>query len=112
MTEVPDLHPKYNTPKLDERSRELRRLLVRMIKVDGRGHIGPALSLFEILRVLYDDVLRFDAKNPKMPERDRCILSKGHGCIALFALLADKGFFQMEELDRFCRKESIFLINK
>ncbi len=107
MTEVPGLHPPYNTPPLDARSRELRGLLVRMIKVDGRGHIGPALSLFEILRVLYDDVLRFDAKNPRWAERDRCILSKGHGCIALFALLADKGFFPMEELDRFCHKDSI-----
>jgi transketolase len=77
------------------------------VKVDGRGHIGPALSLFEILRVLYDDVLRYDASNPRKAERDRCILSKGHGCIALYALLADKGFFPMEELDRFCRTDSI-----
>lgn len=107
MPEVAGLHPNYNTPPLDERSKALRRLLVRMVRVDGRGHIGPALSLFEILRVLYDDIMRYDPKNPRMKERDRCILSKGHGCIALFALLADKGFFPMEELDRFCRKESI-----
>lgn len=107
MTEVVGLHPLYNTPPLDERSRNLRQLLVRMVKVDGRGHIGPALSLFEILRVLYDDVLAYDAKNPRWEERDRCILSKGHGCIALFALLADKGFFPAEELDKFCRKDSI-----
>jgi transketolase len=107
MTEVPGLHPPYNTPPLDARSKELRQSLVRMVKVDGRGHIGPALSLFEILRVLYDDVMKFDAKNPQWAERDRCILSKGHGCIALFALLADKGFFPVEEFDRFCRTDSI-----
>jgi len=57
--------------------------------------------------VLYDDVMRFDPKNPRWPERDRCILSKGHGCIALYSLLADKGFFPAEEFDRFCRKDSI-----
>jgi transketolase len=107
MPNIPGLHPVYNTPPLDERSKELRRHLVRMVKVDRRGHIGSALSLFEILRVLYDDVLRFDVKNPSWPERDRCILSKGHGCIALYAVLADKGFFPMEEFDRFCRKDGI-----
>lgn len=106
MPDVVGLHPYANAP-LDERSKALRRLLVRMLEVDGRGHIGPALSLFEILRVLYDDVLRYDATNPAWEGRDRCILSKGHGCIALYALLADKGFFPMEELDRFCRKGGI-----
>jgi transketolase len=108
MTDVPGLHPSHiKTPPLDERSKALRRHLVRMVKVDGRGHIGPALSLFEILRVLYDDVMTYDPKNPAWEERDRCILSKGHGCIALFSLLADKGFFPAEEFDRFCRKDSI-----
>jgi transketolase len=82
-------------------------MMVRMIRGGGRGHIGSTLSLIEILRVLYDDVLRFDAKNPRWKERDRCVLSKGHGCIALYAILADKGFFPMEELDRFCRKDGI-----
>lgn len=107
MPEIPGLQPPYNTPPLDERSKALRRSLVRMIKVDGRGHIGSALSLFEILRVLYDDVMRFDAKNARWELRDRCILSKGHGCIALYSILADKGFFPAEEFDRFCRKDSI-----
>ena len=65
-----------------------------------RGHVGSAFSVIDILRVLYDDVLRYDAKNPKWPGRDRCILSKGHGCLALYAMLADKGFFPEAELDR------------
>jgi transketolase len=107
MPKADHLHPGYNTPPLDARSKRLRQSLVRMVKVDARGHIGSALSLFEILRVLYDDVLRFDAKNPRWLERDRCILSKGHGCIALYAILADKGFFPAEEFDRFCRKDGI-----
>src|SRR5690242_13586231 len=87
---------------LDERSRHLRRLIFRAIENGGRGHIGPALSLVEIIRVLYDDFLRLDPKNPGRRERDRFILSKGHGCLALYAVLADKGFFDLNELDRFC----------
>ena len=88
---------------LDERSLALRRLVVRGLDGGKRGHLGSAFSLIEALRVLYDDVLRFDAANPRWADRDRCILSKGHGCLALYAILADKGFFPAEELDRFCQ---------
>lgn len=92
--------------KLDLRSKELRRLVVQMVESDRRGHIGPALSLIEILRVLYDSFLRYDPGRPLLAERDRFILSKGHGCLALFAILADKGFFSKEELLQFCKPMS------
>jgi transketolase len=92
---------------LDDRSRHLRRLIFRAIERGGRGHIGPALSLVEIIRVLYDDILRFRPAEPKWQARDRFVLSKGHGCLALYAVLADKGFFPIEELDRFCHFDSI-----
>lgn len=92
---------------LDERSLELRRLVVRGLDGGKRGHLGSAFSLIEALRVLYDDVLRYDAANPRWADRDRCILSKGHGCLALYAVLADKGFFPVEELDRFCQFDGI-----
>jgi transketolase len=92
---------------LDERSQLLRRLILRAVEGGGRGHIGPALSLVEILRVLYDDVLRLRPAEPRWRPRDRCILSKGHGCLALYAVLADKKFFPLEALDQFCRYESI-----
>jgi transketolase len=65
------------------------------------------MSLVEIIRVLYDDVLRYRAAEPKWPGRDRMILSKGHGCIALYVVLADKGFIPLETLDTFCRRDSI-----
>ena len=65
------------------------------------------MSLIEILRVLYDEILRINPANPAEPGRDRCILSKGHGCLALYAVLADKGFFDKAELDRFCRFDGI-----
>lgn len=91
---------------LDERSWFLRRLVVDALAGGGRGHIGSSMSLIEILRVLYDDVLRYRAGEPGWPERDRCILSKGHGCLALYALLADKGFFPASALKDFCRSGS------
>ena len=91
---------------LDERSVYLRRLVVRALVGGNRGHLGSAVSLIEILRVLYDTVMRFNPDNPKWEDRDRFILSKGHGCLAQYALLADKGFFPVEELDRFCASGS------
>jgi len=87
---------------LDARSRALRRLVVRALAGAGRGHLGPAYSVVEILRVLYDDILRHRPAEPGWPERDRLILSKGHGCLALYALLADHGYFPATWLDRFC----------
>jgi transketolase len=92
---------------LDERSRYLRRLAVRALDKGERGHIGSTMSLIEILRVLYDDVLRIRPSEPAWPGRDRMILSKGHGCIALYVILADKGFFPVETLDTFCHWNSI-----
>jgi transketolase len=64
------------------------------------------MSLIEILRVLYDDVLRYRPEDPRWQDRDRFILSKGHGCLAQYALLADKGFFPPSALRRFCRNDS------
>lgn len=78
-----------------------------MMAAGKRGHLGSALSLVEILRVLYDEVLRYDPTDPHWPLRDRCILSKGHGCLALYAILADKGFFPESELWKFCHADGI-----
>ncbi|MDW8308969.1 MAG: transketolase [Verrucomicrobiales bacterium] len=99
--------PPVNTTPLDARSRHLRRQIVRALEKGGRGHVGSAFSLVEMLRVLYDEVLRYDPKNPRWPERDRFILSKGHGCLALYVLLAEKGFFPEEELWKFCKADGI-----
>jgi transketolase len=92
---------------LDERSKYLRRLVVRALAGGERGHVGSSMSLIEIMRVLYDDVLRVRPTEPKWPGRDRMILSKGHGCLALYVMLADKGFIPVETLDTFCRRDSI-----
>jgi transketolase len=91
---------------LDARSMHLRRLVIEAVIGGGRGHTGPALSLIEILRVLYDEILCVEPLHPDAPKRDRLILSKGHGCLALYALLADKGFFPVEALLNQCRAGS------
>lgn len=94
-------------PPLDARSKELRRSVLRMMQAADRGHLGAAFSLVEIMRVLYDDILDFQSDAPEWRDRDRCILSKGHGCLALYAILADKGFFSDAELDKFCAFDGI-----
>lgn len=92
---------------LDLRSKELRQTVLKILDASRRGHVGSAFSLIEILRVLYDDIMTYDPKNPRWLSRDRCILSKGHGCLALYAILADKQFIPQEELWKFCKSDGI-----
>lgn len=87
---------------LDARSIALRLRIVDSLEGGRRGHVGASLSIVELLRVLYDDVLDVRPHEPRWPERDRFILSKGHGCLTQYALLADKGFFSPDELLRQC----------
>ncbi len=96
-----------NTPPLDDRSLYLRRQAIRALDGGGRGHLGSTLSLIEIMRVLYDDILAYRPDQPEWEERDRCVFSKGHGCIALYVLLADKGYFDDALLETFCTQPSI-----
>jgi transketolase len=98
--------PENAPSSLDERSLHLRRLVLRALAAADKGHVGSALSLIEIFRVLYDDFVRHDPARPTWAERDRVILSKGHGCLALYAILADKGYLPPEMLDTFCERHS------
>lgn len=91
---------------LDKRSKDLRLLVLDALEGGRRGHLGPALSLIEIIRVLYDSVLSHDPNNPLLPQRDRFVLSKGHGCLGLYAVLADHGYILTSELKGFCAFES------
>jgi transketolase len=93
---------------MDQRSKNLRRTVVDIISIERRGHFGSAMSSIEILRVLFDNFLRFRPDQPDWKERDRFILSKGHGCLSLYAVLADKGFFPEEDLLTFCKPDSPF----
>lgn len=67
------------------------------------SHIGSCLSIADILAVLYGGVLQLDSARPDWPDRDRFILSKGHGCAALYAVLAEQGFFAKEWLETYCQ---------
>ena len=87
---------------LDKKSLHLRRLALRALTAADKGHVGSALSLIEIFRVLYESVVRHDPARPDWAERDRVVLSKGHGCVGLYAVLADQGYFPVSLLDTFC----------
>ncbi len=83
---------------LEETAKRIRRHIIEMIYEAKSGHPGGSLSCVEILVALYFYKMRYDAKNPKWPDRDRFILSKGHGAPALYAVLAETGFFPISEL--------------
>lgn len=77
---------------------KIRRHGIEMTHLSGGSHIGSVLSVADILAVLYNDVLNVYPDKPNAPERDRVILSKGHAGAAIYAALAEKGFFPVEEL--------------
>jgi transketolase len=82
----------------DEVARQLRVKILQMIHAAKSGHPGGSFSVLEILMTLFGDVMRFDPENPEWEDRDRCILSKGHGVPALYAVLAESGFFPTDWL--------------
>ncbi|MEK7574999.1 MAG: transketolase [Patescibacteria group bacterium] len=73
----------------------------------GEGHIASAFSILDILWVLYDQILKIDPLKPRDEKRDRFFLSKGHASLGLYAVLAEKGFFDKEEFERFGTFDSI-----
>jgi transketolase len=79
----------------------VRRNIIETLYKVGRGHSGPSLSLVEVVTTLYFKELRLDPTDPKWPDRDRFILSKGHGAVGLYSILAERGLIPREELDTF-----------
>ena len=77
---------------------QIRIALLEEMKARGFGHIGGSLSICDLLAVLYGKVMRYDPKDPKWEDRDKLVSSKGHAGPAIYATLALKGFFPMEEL--------------
>ena len=94
--------------KLDTKSISLRKKVLDIVNISRRGHVGSAFSSMEIVRVLFDNFLRFNPKNPNWEGRDRFIFSKGHGCLSLYINLAEKGFITHKQLETFCRSGSSF----
>jgi len=91
--------------------------LAKSIRVDvlemthrvNASHVGTCLSMADILAVLYDGVARVDPARPDWSDRDRVILSKGHGAAALYSVLARTGFFDAARLDSFCTDGSLLM---
>lgn len=90
-----------STAELDELSIRTRELILRSVFNAGAGHIGGPLSVTDILVNLYFDRLSIDPDDPQKRDRDRLILSKGHSSIALYTVLALRGYFPVEELETF-----------
>ncbi len=87
--------------ELDELSARTRELILRSVFTAGAGHIGGPLSVTDILINLYFDRIHIDPLEPHLADRDRVILSKGHSSIALYTVLALRGYFPIEELETF-----------
>lgn len=81
---------------------------LRMTAATKASHIASCLSIADILAVLYSNVLQFRANEPKWPARDRLVVSKGHAAAIVYAVLARKGFFRVEELSTYTHDGSIF----
>ncbi len=96
--------------KLEKKARELRYEIVKMSYEVGSGrkaHPGPALSITDLVVALFYQVMKIDSKDPNWKNRDRFILSKGHACLALYATLADLGYFPKSNLSTVRRIKSI-----
>jgi transketolase len=92
---------KKTTPdiiSLRKQANEIRKDIIRMLAEAGSGHPGGSLSCVDILTALYFKALNHNPKNPKWEDRDRVVLSKGHGAPALYAALAHAGYFPTEQL--------------
>lgn len=91
VSKVKSAEPQWS--KLSERANLVRRDIIKMLGIAASGHPGGSLSATDLLVVLYGCFLKHDPKNPKDPDRDRLIFSKGHGAPALYSVLAREGYF-------------------
>jgi transketolase len=87
----------------------MRILALQMVHRAKASHIGSALSICDIVAVLYGEVMRVDPADPKAPERDRFILSKGHACVAVYAALAARGFISEDDLLKYGQDHSALM---
>ena len=90
-----------NIKKLEQKAKEIRKGIIEEVYNAKSGHPGGALSIADIMAVLYFNELNIDENNPKWEDRDRLVLSKGHCSPALYASLAERGYFDKEDLKTF-----------
>lgn len=98
MTERTGPAEKERITALQSHARDIRRHIVSMVHTAQSGHCGGSLSAADIVAALYFDIMRLDPANPRLPDRDRFVLSKGHACPVLYAALALRGYFPVAEL--------------
>jgi transketolase len=91
----------------EELALRLRRRVIRMCSSGGSAHVGSNLSMADIMAVLYAEVLRVDPADPAWPARDRFVLSKGHACACVYAVLAERGFLPFEMLEQHYQNGSL-----
>lgn len=90
-------------------ARRMRAQALQMVHRAKASHIGSALSICDIVAVLYGQVMRLDPKQPNAHQRDRFILSKGHACVAVYAALAETDFFPAEDLLKYGQDHSVLM---
>lgn len=95
-----------DTAMIKDLASKIRSHVVVMTHSSGGSHIGTSFSMSDVLAVLYSGILRVKPDWPEWPDRDRFILSKGHGCAALYAVLAERGFFPKDWLKSFYQNGS------
>ncbi|MFO0793106.1 MAG: transketolase [Candidatus Brocadiaceae bacterium] len=88
-----------DTKSLEDRSKVIRRHVITMLAKAGSGHPGSSLSTVDLLVALFYSKLRHNPRQPAWPDRDRFVMSKGHACPALYATLAETGYFGIDKLD-------------
>lgn len=91
-----------------ELARKVRIDAVRMVHKHHASHIASALSVVDILAVLYSKIMHYDPQNPNLKNRDRLVLSKGHAGVAIYATLAETGFIALDELEKYYSDGSIY----
>ena len=95
-----------NIEDLKQKAKEIRKDIIEEVYSANSGHPGGSLSIADIMAVLYFNELNIDEKKPRWEDRDRLVLSKGHCSPALYAALAERGFFEKEELKTFRKIDS------
>lgn len=90
-------------------AKNIRVQALQMVHQARASHIGSALSICDIVAVLYGQIMHVDPKQPKLNNRDRFILSKGHACVAVYAALAETGFFPREDLLQYGQDHSVLM---
>ncbi len=98
-----------SAPALAALATRIRRHALVMVTRARASHIGSALSIADIMAVLYGAVLRVDPADPADPARDRFLLSKGHACVAVYAALAEAGFFPASDLESYGQDGSVLM---